>query len=158
MALTRVNTIASKGSFKLEGVDTLKKALDILGTEVATKEGKRANRRAAVNMSKVMKDVAPVSTDANRSPASIKYGRLRDNIRVRLAKSRQQTAIVYNITVGRAFWGFFQEFGTKKMPANPFMRSAFDSSVGKARADQIDELKKGVERAAKRAFKASGGK
>jgi HK97 gp10 family phage protein len=158
MALTRVNIIASKGSFKLEGVDTLKKALDILGTEIATKEGKRANRRAAVGMSKVMKANAPVSAENNRSPASKKYGRLRDNIRVRLAKSRVQTAIVYNVTVGRAFWGFFQEFGTKNMTANPWMRSSFDSSVNAARTDQIDELKKGVERAAKRAYKASGGK
>lgn len=147
----RVNTIANKGGYQLEGVADLKAALAALSTDVATKTGKTANRRAAQGMAKVMKDAAPVSQEADRSPASKKYGRLRDNIRVRLAKSRQSTAIVYNITIGRAFWGFFQEFGTRNMPANPFMRRAFDQSVGAAQTAQIDELRTGIDRAAKKA-------
>jgi len=154
----RVTQIAGRGSNRLEGVTELKKALAILGTDVATKEGRRANRRAASLMAQVMKDTAPVGDEESRSPGSKKYGRLRDNIKVRLAKSRKATAVVFNITTGRAFWGFFQEFGTVKMPANPWMRTAFDASVRAAQTAQIDELKKGVERAAKKAFKASGGK
>lgn len=151
MALTRVNTVANRGSTKLEGVAELKAALAELSTEVATKTGKTASRRAANGMAQVMKANAPVSQEADRSPGSKKYGHLRDNIRVRLARSRQQTAIVYNITVGRAFWGFFQEFGTRNMPANPWMRTAFDASVSQAQAAQIDELRTGIERSAKKA-------
>jgi HK97 gp10 family phage protein len=158
MALTRVNTVASKGGYQLEGVAELKKALAILGDEVATKEGRRANRRAANLMANELRASAPRGDEANRSEASKKYGRLSDNIRVRLAKARKESTITYNVTTGRAFWGFFLEFGTINMPARPWMRVTFDGNTRAAVDSQMSELKSGVERAAKKAFRASGGK
>lgn len=153
--LTRVNQVANQGNDKLQGIPELRAALEAIGTEVATKVGRRADRLAANKMAAVMKATAPVS-DGNQSPGSKKYGRLKDNIRVRLARARKEGVIVYNVTAGRAFWGFFQEFGTKNMPARPWMRPAFDTTVQAAIDTQINELLGGIETTAKRAARLKG--
>jgi HK97 gp10 family phage protein len=151
----RVNQVASRGGFKLEGAAELRAALEELGNEVATKVGRRANRLAAVEMRDVMVSTAPESK-ADKSPGSKKFGSLKTNIKVRLAKARRENVIVYNVTVGRAFWGFFQEFGTRNQPAYPWMRPAFDATVRLAIDTQTGELRTGIERAAKKARKLNG--
>jgi HK97 gp10 family phage protein len=147
----RKNYIASSGTTKLEGVADLKRALDELGGELATKIGRAANRRAAAGMAEVMRQNAPYSSESDRSKASKTYGHLRDNIRVRQARARRSDTVSVKISVGRAFWGLFQEYGTKFMAARPWMRPSFDASVQVAIDAQIDELGKGIARTAKQA-------
>jgi HK97 gp10 family phage protein len=160
----RVNYVANRGSNKLEGVAELKAALAELSNEVATKEGRNANRAAAGVIQKAFKEYAPYRPGVQLKYWKTKggsksrdYGDLRDNIRVRLAKARKENTITYNVTTGNAFWGYFLEYGTVNMPAQPWMRPAFDAFVGRATQVQIDRLKVGVERAAKKANKARNG-
>lgn len=145
--------------FKLEGLGELKKGLEELGTEVATKVGERADREAAQIVAEKARQLAPVGTGSTArtrrkkdgSVVAFDYGRLKDNIRVRKQKVRKQHHIVYAVTIGKAFWGAFQEFGTVNMPARPWLRVAFDMAVPDAAQAQITGLREGIARAAKKA-------
>jgi HK97 gp10 family phage protein len=143
---------------KLEGLEELKANLAALGEEVATKVGVRANREAAKAMAVYVKAFAPVGTGPtlkrwkrkDGSVGSADYGRLNENIRVRRARARSENTITFNISTGRAFWGSFLEFGTVNMPAQPWMRPAVDAGATQGLNVQIEELRKGIERATKR--------
>lgn len=77
--------------------------------------------------------------------AARRYGKLKENIRVtKVGQGR------YAVHVGKAFWGMFLEFGTRRMAARPFMRPAFDSSKGEVLARVGREMGIGVEREAVR--------
>lgn len=82
------------------------------------------------------------------------YGKLRLNLRIMKLRDRQTPyASTVVVTVGQAFWGMFQEFGTKKMPNPPhkgWMRRAFDAKASTAINTLRTELVSGIERAAKR--------
>lgn len=145
--------------FKLEGLADLKKGLEELGTEVATKVGEKADRDAAKVVAEKARMLAPVGDGPTRKTrrnkggvvVSFDYGRLKDNIRVRKQRVRKQHHIVYAVTIGKAFWGAFQEFGTVNMPARPWLRVAFDMAVPDATQAQITGLREGIARAAKKA-------
>lgn len=142
-------TTASSGRVVLHGVAELKAALAEVGTAVATKLGKQADRDAANLMAAAMKETAPYSNDTPGKASDKPH--LRDEIKVRLRPSYSPTTIVYRITTGKAFWGAFLEFGTVKYAAHPWMRSAFDSTVHAAIDLQIAVLREGIEAVAKRA-------
>jgi hypothetical protein len=108
------------GSFKLNGVAALKRTLSELNSESATKVGTVALREGA----KIMKD-GLVSTD---SPHQLKF----------------------SVGVGRAFWGLFQELGTVKMAARPWMRPAFDAFAPLVIQNMAKLLGTGITREAKR--------
>jgi HK97 gp10 family phage protein len=146
---TRVNIVANRGTAKLEGVAELRANLDALGNEVATKVGRAADRKAARAFAETLKLVAPHRPGVQLKRGS-DYGNLRDNIRVRLARARKDYTITYNVDTGRAFWAFFLEYGTRNMPARPFMRPAFDAAARLLIEVQQAELRAGIERAAKR--------
>lgn len=137
--------------FKIEGVAELRAALADLCEAVATKVGAKADRDAANVLKDALVSRAPFDPNA-KSP----YGHLRDNIRVRKAKARNEHIISYNVTVGDAFWGRFLEFGTVKMPAKPWMRPTFDTIAEGLITVQIDGLRDGIEREAQRAARAAG--
>ena len=80
--------------------------------------------------------------------APVKSGTLRDEIVVRKEKGG-----VVALRVGPtrdAFWGMFQEFGTIKQPARPWLRPAFDATKGKALDAVGKRLGKNVEKAAEK--------
>lgn len=129
---------------RVEGLKELEKSLKALGDE-ATVAGRRALRREANMLRDALKEAAPYSGDnanttkyrrlkARKGKRRIlaglvrmtDYGHLRDNIRVREAKARKDHTIVMMVHTGRAFWGSFLEFGTRKMAARPWMRPTFD--------------------------------
>ena len=153
--------VKSGGKVQLHGVAELKAALAELSDEVATKIGVAADRKAARLMAAEMVAIAPYNPSGSiRSRTSKKgvktrtdYGHLRDNIRVRRARAKTDGKIVFTINTGNAFWGYFLEFGTVKMPPHPFMRPAFDATREAAVNVQIEELKTGIERVAKRVKK-----
>ena len=143
---------------EVKGAKELEAKLVGLGTFVATKLGTSALRKTANQAKKLLSAAAPYDpsfrlkswTNKDGSVGSNYYGHLRDNIKVRKAKSQNKNFIVYNITTGRAFWGYFQEFGTSKMPARPWARPAVEAMKDDLVSIQIDLLGKGIEAYAKR--------
>lgn len=55
-----------------------------------------------------------------------------------------------------AWYGIFKEFGTAKMPAEPFLRPAFEARKMQALSTFTRELRKSVDRAVKRARTRGG--
>jgi HK97 gp10 family phage protein len=145
----RITVNAARGGNTLQGIGELKRDLAALGDEVATRIGRRADRKAADALAEEVRRRAP-----HRPGVQLKngkdYGDLKDNIRVRLRRARKEFHITYTVDVGQAFWAFFLEFGTATQAAQPFMRPAFEVTVGKLQDIQIEELRAGITRAAKR--------
>lgn len=125
-------------------------ALEELGAEVATKVGVSANRRAAKVLQDRLVATAPYQNGQPKG-ASARYGHLRDNIRIKKQKAAKQGHIVHFVTTGRAFWGKFLEYGTRRMRARPWFRPVFEANRDALLNAHIDELRTGIDHAAKRA-------
>lgn len=147
--------------FQLRGVDDLKRTLAALNAESATKVGTVATREGAKIVKEAFVAAAPVGTEGTIRTRTTKkgktvkadYGRLRDNIIIRKVRGTNQHQIKFAVGVGAAFWGMFLEFGTRFMPARPWMRPAFDAAAARV-IDQIGTLLgKGIEREGKRLFR-----
>lgn len=133
---------------KIEGLSELRKALLELPQEL-----RKGPLRSAVSAG------AKVVQDRARANAPVDSGTLRRAIYRTRSKSQssavQETAIV-GIRFGKkyqkrkqdAWYWRFIEFGTSKLPANPFMRPAFDTTkTGQIQAIAT-RLAKGIARAA----------
>ncbi|WP_263499673.1 HK97-gp10 family putative phage morphogenesis protein [Sphingobium sp. 3R8] len=126
----------------------LKATLEGLGTEVATKVGVKANRDAAKEFQDHLAQTAP--HDAIESKGNRRYGTLRENIKLRRQKAQKQGHIIHIVSIGRAFWGFFQEFGTVNMAARPWMRPAIEAWNDALVDVQLKRLREGIEATVKR--------
>lgn len=143
----------------LNGVPELRAALEALGTEVATKIGVAANRRAAKRLLDMLDAVAPEAPEgAQQSPSSKAYGKLRVNLKLRRVKGRTAGRIIHRVDTGNAFWGMFYELGTAKQRARPWMRPAAENLSGELADIQLQELRAGIERAARRLARLSAHK
>ncbi|MEV5030993.1 HK97 gp10 family phage protein [Sphingobium sp. LMC3-1-1.1] len=128
--------MADKVTFELKGWDELKRGLEQLGPELATKAGKSAARAGAKTLADELKIAAPVGDeDTSRSyrtksgeSVTVDYGHLRDNIKVRMARPKNAHNVVALVTFGAAFWARFLEYGTSKMKARPFAKPTFDNA------------------------------
>lgn len=141
--------------FKLEGFDELKRSLEAVGEEIATKAGQAAIRQSAKTLANNVKARAPYEeNEEERSGASVTYGHLRDNIRIRKGKPRKAHSVSAIVTIGNAFWGRFLEFGTIKMMARPFFRPALEAS----KEQIVEELHKNLSKALASAVKRHGRK
>lgn len=128
----------SSFSFNLASIPELKKALLDLDKKVGKKVIQSAVKRGLTPMKQAAIAKVPVDT-----------GLLKRSIKVRtIAKSRthfgQSVSISDTSFRGEAFYGYFQEYGTSKMPAKGFLRKAFDETKDESLRIAIDELKKGV--------------
>lgn len=74
---------------------------------------------------------APIEEDA-QALAPRRTGRLAGEIASEVTSSDRQHAEVATGPSGRAWYGFFQEFGTRFHPAHPFLRPAFDGNRRRA--------------------------
>ena len=94
---------------------------------------------------------APVGKEP-RSKSSKKYGPLRARIRVeRLRKYfRVRGKRGARIATTRAFWGLFQEVGTRHIPARPWLRPAFEAYRKKMISKMYSNMVKGIEREVKK--------
>lgn len=150
--------------FRLEGAKELDAALAALGTDVAGKLGTAATRAAGKALQAELIDAAPfnpngpkpkIFTAKSGSLRRTDYGHLRDNLRVRRVKADKPFMIRFQVTTGRAFWGAFLEWGTVRMAAKPWARPTFDRMHQKLLSTVMDTLRTGVDRAAKRAARAT---
>lgn len=154
----------------LRGLDGLLDALKALPPAVASKNGGPA-RVALAKAARVIRDDAraraPKDTGAvaanivmkrDRQPQTSganeryligvrggakKYANTKRNVRKGRAGKEYKTD-------GNTYYWRFKEFGTEKMPAEPFLRPAFESQKERALAVITDTLAKGIERAAKK--------
>lgn len=75
------------------------------------------------------------------------YGKLKLNLRIiTVPASQTPHSATVVVSIGKAFWGMFVEFGTRFMSAKPFLRPAFESKkmealnrLGNALGDEIEK-------------------
>lgn len=79
------------------------------------------------------------------------YGKLKLSLRIaNVPANRTPHSATVVVTVGKAFWGLFVEFGTRFMSARPFMRPAFESKKMEALNRLGESLGEQIEKAAKK--------
>jgi HK97 gp10 family phage protein len=159
---------------KIEGLDKVVAALRALPPEMGSKGGGPI-RGALFAAAKVFKEEARIRAPVGDDTPS--PGRLRDNIiTVRGRNNRHGVAESYMVTVrtGRrgkgalgalaraysnrdAWYWRFVEFGTNKMPAQPFLRPAFETKKHEALAVFRTQLSRLVSLAERRARRKAGG-
>lgn len=123
---------------RMTGAAELDKVLQQLPVEVAKKVLRGA----------VMSGAGVVVSEA-RLAAPRRTGKLIREIRRKLDKQSTHSVTV-QVGVGKAFYGLFQEFGTRFMPARPWFRPAWEASK-MAALNQIGRaLGRGIEDAAVR--------
>ena len=144
-------------SARVEWLAGSDKALAEVGSKATQKN---VLRRALLKAAKPIDDTA-----SNMAP--IDTGKLQISVITGTQLTRSQRGSAYRagrlgvaeVHVGTALSrGLFQEFGTYKMPASPFMRPAWDMRKGEAQdiiaAELWVEIRKAAERAARKRAKA----
>ena len=120
-------------------------ALRQLSTEVATKIARRSTNAGA----QVIKRRAVANIVA--SP-SVDEGDLRDNVIVkRVTESRLTSEHMVTVRTKKAPHAHLVEFGTVKMPAEPFLRPAIEGGAQEAARAIVNAIDGGIQRAAKKA-------
>jgi len=122
------------GSFQVTGLSDLEKRLEDFPDRIARNILAGAIRAGAVVIQNEARQLAPASAEDHylgkgSRRVLIKAGELkRKGVKVRLAPRKSRTTpIEYWVYVSKRNWYWkFPEFGTSKMPAQPFMRPAFE--------------------------------
>lgn len=144
----------ARESFRLDGAAELDAQLAQLGTAMATEIG----REAAETSAEVLRDAwvagAPYSERASTmkywslaggGTGKANYGHLKGNIKVAPVKAQKINAVVYKVTTGDAFWGYFLEFGTVRMPPHPWARPIVERMKAELINVQIDIINDGIQ-------------
>ncbi len=131
-------------TIKMTGIQDAKRALRALGPAIQKNVITKATRTAATVIAQEVRRTAPRNTGKLKrlirtSKASRSGPQRRLNIVVR---SGDVVYVVY--PDADAFYALFLEYGTSKTPARPFMRPAFDQSVGEAIARFQERVIAGV--------------
>lgn len=146
-----------KVELSVTGLEELEKNLLALGTDLAEKTLRNATRDAA----KVFRDEAaknaPVGDVERESPKkwqSRKPGSLRAGIKISMQRNFKKAAVTMVVRhSAKTFYGKFVEFGTKHMPAKPFMRPALQSEFERAKTVFVERLKERIKKAEKKKAK-----
>lgn len=117
----------------------IKTRLDLSGLAAIEKDLAMLSKAENVRVKRsAVRAGAAVFRDAARDNVPVRTGRLRRNIVVDGARGDPSIAGVIVRTKGKgggknnAFYWRFVELGTSKMPADPFMRTAFDQKEEEA--------------------------
>lgn len=125
------------------GASELEKVLKKLPKEVGEQVMISALRSGAGVIKKEAKATAPRGVGKKGRY----FRQLFESITVRKVSRRGETPMV-KVSVGDAFWGMFQEFGTRFHGAQPWLRPAFDATQGNALAKIGKQLGKAISKAA----------
>ncbi len=144
-------------TIRMDGADELAKTLRLLGPDLEQKVYLQSLRKGATLTRDEAKSRAPYGNDFSKR-AYVK--RSKGIARTHLVKLRNEvrmtvtlkTPVSYAIAVhvGVAYWGMFQEFGTSKMGARPWLRPAWDATAAPALDIIGKSLGQGVEKSAVR--------
>ena len=99
--------------------------LKVEGVEETIAEFNAINIKVTKNVQEVIESSAIRVRDDARSRAPFKTGKLKRDIRVKKSKDGLTAAVTY-MGKKRAFYGKFIEFGTRFMPARPFLGPAWE--------------------------------
>ena len=127
-------------SVRIEGADALAAAFEDLERRVARETMRKALEEAAEVVRAEASRLAPRRT-----------GRLAENIVTAWEGGRAQAALIGPRAGKRsdpksAFYGLFQELGTSRHPAQPFLRPAFEAKREEAVERAADVLRDEVEK------------
>lgn len=129
-------------TLRIEGGRELSRKLKSLDDDVRKKIGRAATRDAA--------KVVRVEVENSAPPRATGPIHIADSIKVSVAsKEETRYSWVYYVRVSRkAFYWYFQEFGTSKMAPNPFFRPAFEKSHSEALGKMVSTLRRRLKRVA----------
>lgn len=125
-----------------------------LGKEMATVIGTEAIGASADMLADAWRRGAPFDPNSGVKSWTLKsgetrsrdYGHLNQNIRVGAVSPRGADQLVFKVTTGNAFWGYFRELGTVNQPARPWARPILHSLKGALVQVQIETARAGIER------------
>ena len=125
---------------KITGIKQIEKKLSGMETKIARKVVRQALKKAA----------KPILAAAKRN-APVKTGALKKSLRVRVMKKKKHRYGVMVATsakwfTGETFYAAFVEYGTKHLPARPFLRPAMDSQKTAAEKILKQEILSGIEK------------
>lgn len=142
-------------SANTKGFEDFDKLLSELGPRVENRVLQGAVTGAMRVGAKAVQAAAP--EDMDRPPDTnhsywdrkLRYGRLKDQIKVRASKRDKNTGQrgAY-ITTGQAFWGRMLELGTRYISAKPWFEPAFTAVKDQILAELAKRIGKGIEREA----------
>jgi len=144
----------------LTGFAEMAKRLRDLGPKVGRKHLRAATSKGAAVIKKKARELAPVDTGEMRKDIQQKRVKTAGDhiasfsVYTRSGKRSRLSGKARNVDKDSFYWKF-QEFGTAKMPAQPFMRPAFESEKENA-VDEIGaELDKRIQKEAADAARGS---
>ena len=144
----------------LIGFAEMAKRLRDLGPKVGRKHLRAATSKGAAVIKKKARELAPVDTGEMRKDIQQKREKTAGDhiasfsVYTRSGKRSRLSGKARNVDKDSFYWKF-QEFGTAKMPAQPFMRPAFESEKENA-VDEIGaELDKRIQKEAADAARGS---
>lgn len=172
-------------SFNLTGVDELIKLMDSVSVDTRRKSGRFALRKAAAIIANKAKANAgrfddPATAQNIAANISVRwdgrhfkrtgdpafrvgvlggakqYATTKENVRKGRAGDTYQTGGDKGNPGGDTYYWRFLEFGTSKMPAQPFMRPAAESSVGAVISEFAKQYEAALGRAIRKARKTGG--
>lgn len=150
--------------FEIKGLRELDAGLAELPAAVRGKTLEAALMRAAKPILDEARSRAPVRQGGAKRIGKGSKGRLPGFLRASLRRARKRASDASaTVQIGphrRAFYGMFQEFGTSRQAARPFLRPAFDAKAQEAlkllRDALSAEIVKAAQRIASRGFGRSG--
>lgn len=147
---------------EIKGLRQLGENLKALGDEVGSKIARQATGRAA----RIVKDeevlLAPVAPeDYVIEGTKVSKGNVKKQIVVKRVKSGDTRLTSEHIVTvrGKKRYGYasrvmsIYEFGSLKQPARPTIRRAWDGKKKDAETEMVETLRKGIDRAVKKAAK-----
>lgn len=160
-ATGRFQSPASPNAIRISGAKEMEQLLRQLPQHLAKQVLTKALREAAKPILDEARSLAPVGQEAKgrvrlrttkRGKVSIdNYGKLKLNLRIANVPANQTpNSATVVVTVGKAFWGMFVEFGTRFMSARPFLRPAFEAKKMEVLKRLGESLGEQIEKAAKK--------
>lgn len=145
---------------QVNGLRELGESMRLLSADVATRIARAATAAGAQVIRKEAVRLAPQSSEPHqlgrRKDQIVQPGNLKRNIIIkRMPKSSLSSEHIVTVRHGSgqapkdAFYGSFVEFGTAKMPAQPFLRPAFESQKEAAVEQIAKRIKARIDRANK---------
>jgi HK97 gp10 family phage protein len=139
----------------VEGFQELDAQLAAIGATLATEAAEEAVLASAKLLQAGWTQGAPYREGERRkywslasgATKSALYGHLRANIRIRKVDARKATSVVYAVTTGDAFWGYFLEWGTVDMSPHPWARPIVERLRGEMVTVQVDVLNRKINEA-----------
>lgn len=129
---------------KIEGLEQLISKLNSLPDKLEKKVVRTAVRKGAILIRNKAREKAPIGTGTLKKSIKIRSNRAGNGVvsfKIGPTNDKKKGTDI--------FYGRFQEFGTSKMPAHPYMRPAYDESESEVLDAVINEIKSKLNEAIK---------